>query len=264
MGERHALIVRVANTEFWLGRDEEAMERLHVALAGLPAEPSDDRVRLRYSLALNLVQTCEIEAGRDQLADGLADARALGDRVLEAAGLSLEALCAAAMAEPRAIDARERAVAAFGTLTELEAATRLPGLWMIAWADTAEGRFDAALASLERARAAAAATGRELVLMLVTLGSVRPLIELGRLDEALDAAEEGIDRARITGSAQFLLWGQSAVATARLAAGDVSAVMREDEFVTGVPRSLHATAQPSWCLGTALMATGNARPAGCS
>ena len=41
--DRHALTVRVANTEFWLGRDEEALRRVHIALANLPAEPSADR-----------------------------------------------------------------------------------------------------------------------------------------------------------------------------------------------------------------------------
>src|SRR5262245_18893470 len=57
--ERHALTVRVANAEFWLGRDDEALRRLQVVLANLPAEPSPDRVRLHHSVGLNLAQACD-------------------------------------------------------------------------------------------------------------------------------------------------------------------------------------------------------------
>ena len=82
--------MRVANTEFWLGRDEEALRRLHVALGGLPAEPSDERVRLHFSLGLNLLHECEFEAARAQASDALADIRVLGDPLLEWAGRSLD------------------------------------------------------------------------------------------------------------------------------------------------------------------------------
>ena len=189
--ERHALTVRVANTEFWTGRDEVALRRLHVALGDLPAEPSPDRVRLRFSLGLNLAQACRFEAARAQASDALADTRALGDPLLEAAGLSLEALLAAALADPGTAAARDRAEEAIAALGDEQLMTRLPAFWMLAWADSSLGRFESALAGLRRAREMALRTGRELVLVLVTVESVRPLRELGRLAEALAAAEEG-------------------------------------------------------------------------
>ena len=115
--ERQALTVRVANAEFWLGRSEEALQRLHVALRDLPAEPSDDRIRLHLSLGLTVMLACDYDEARAQASDALADARALGDPVLEAAALGLDAFALAAAAPgPAAAAALERATEAFGRL----------------------------------------------------------------------------------------------------------------------------------------------------
>ena len=189
--ERQGLTVRVANAEFWLGMSEDALQRLHVALSDLPAEPSDDRIRLHLSLGLTVLLACDYDAARGQSRDALTDARELGDPVLEAAALGLDAFAlAAATPGPAAAAALERATTAFGRLSDTELMRRLPGLWMLAGSETALGRFGAALDLLERAGRMASATGRELVLVLVSLGSVRPLCELGRLAEAVATGEE--------------------------------------------------------------------------
>lgn len=96
---------------------------------------------------------------------------------------------------------------------------RLPGLWMLAWAERALGRFEAAIDLLQRAGTMAAATGRELVLVVVSHGLVRPLVELGRLSEGVPAGEEAVDRARLSGNEQQLVGAQSALSGARLATG---------------------------------------------
>ena len=258
--ERRDLTVRVANTEFWLGRDEDALRRLHVALGDLPAEPSPDRVRLHHSVGLNLVQACDFAGGRAHASDALSDALVLGDRVLEAASLGLDAMGAAAEADPSATERTDRAHAAFARLDDAELARRLPGLWMLAWADSALGRFGAALQGLERAAAMAVATGRELVLLVTVPESVRPLRELGRLEEAVAAGEEGVERARLSGTPQHVMGALSALAGARLAAGDVTAALREAEEALAIaaPASVHGGGQPGWVLGSALTAAGNA------
>jgi DNA-binding NarL/FixJ family response regulator len=154
----------------------------------------------------------------------------------------------------------DRARLAFGRLHDAALARRLPGLWMLAWADGWLGRFELALAGLRRAAEMAATSGRELVLVLATLESVRPLQELGRLAEAVAAGEEALDRARLSGTPQQILAAHSALAGARLATGDVTGALREaDEARTiEAPPSIHAAGQPGWCLGTALTAAGNA------
>ena len=118
--------------------------------------------------------------------------------MLDAASLALDAIAAAATATRTPAPAHDRAVAAFARLTDAELAARLPGLWMLAWADSALGRFGDALAKLERAsatgggdRARAGADARP------RWGPVRPLRELGRLAEAVAAGEEGVDRTRL-------------------------------------------------------------------
>ena len=257
--ERHSLTVRVANTEFWLGRDEDALRRLHVALGGLPAEPSEERVRLHFSLGLNLLHECAFEDARAQASDALADIRVLGDPLLEWAGRSLEALCAAAVADPGTEAARAHADAALRLLGREELMTRLPALWMAAWVDSRLGRFSTALDSLRQAREMATETGRELILVLVSAESARVLRELGRLADALAAAEEAVDRARLAGSPQQLLWAQTGLASAHLATGDVAAALRaaEDALELDARRSLHTAGEPGWCLGAALVAAGN-------
>ena len=63
-GERLALTVAVANSEWWLGRTPEARRRLQVALGELPAEPSPDRIRLRLALALTSLMGLDLEDAR--------------------------------------------------------------------------------------------------------------------------------------------------------------------------------------------------------
>ncbi len=261
--ERHALTVRIANTEFWLGRDEVALSRLHVALRDLRAAPSADRIRLHLALGLNLLQRCQYEESRGHARDALADARALGDPVLEAAALGLDALDLAALGAKGAAEARDRAGAAFDRLTERQVARRLPGVWMLARADVLLGRHESALALLGRAARIAAGTGRELVLVLVAGASVAPLRELGRLAEAVAAGEEALDRARLAGNSQQQLGAQSELSLARLATGDVSGALREAEEARGIDArpSFYSAGQPDWCLGAALTASGNAERA---
>ena len=47
-GERLGLTVALANQDWWLGGHDDARRRLHVALGDLPAQPSPDRIRLRW------------------------------------------------------------------------------------------------------------------------------------------------------------------------------------------------------------------------
>ena len=121
------------------------------------------------------------------------------------------------------------------------------------------GRFDAALADLERAAAIAADTGRERVLLIVTIESVAVLVELGRIADAVAAAEDGVERARLSGNPRMLLWATSALACARLAAGDVAAALRHagEAAEPGTRADFHAAGQPGWSLGAALTAAGN-------
>ena len=210
----------LANAEWWLGRNDDARRRLHLALAELPAQPSADRIRLRLALALTALFDCDLHEAQAQASDARDDARALGDPVFELAALAGGALARVAAAEsPEAAGALDESAAALERLTGEQLATRLPALWMHARARHALGRFEAALADCQRGSAIAAQTGRERVLLVLTIESVPTLLELGRLAEATTVAEEGIELARLSGQPRMLLWAHSTLASARADGG---------------------------------------------
>ena len=258
-GERLALTVALANQEWWLGGHEDARRRLHVAFGELPAQASPDRVRLRLALALTALLACDLDEALAQTSDAAADARAIADPVFEFAALACGALASASAAEPDAADRLQESAAALERLTPAQLATRLPALWMHGRARRALGELDRSLADLTRATTIAEQTGRERILLILTVESVAALIELGRLAEARAAAEEGLERARLAPNPRMVLWAQSALAAACLAAGDVGAALGHAQAAAqdGTRPDFHAAAQPGWCLGAALTAAGN-------
>jgi DNA-binding NarL/FixJ family response regulator len=257
---RLGLTVAVANAEWWLGESEQSRRRLHVALGELPAEPSADRIRLRLALGLTALMACDLGEAEAQVSDARDDARAIGDPVFEAAALALGALARVTRADgAAAAGALDASVAALERLSADQLATRLPALWMNGRARYALGRFAEALADFERGAGLAAGTGRERVVLIMTVESVATLIELGRLDAATAAGEDGVELARLSGNPRMLLWARSALAAARLAAGDVAAALRHaTEAAESAARAdFHAAGQPGWCLGAALTAAGD-------
>jgi ATP/maltotriose-dependent transcriptional regulator MalT len=258
--ERLVLTVALANQEWWLGGHEDARRRLHVALAELPAAPSPDRIRLRLALALTALMARELGDAKAYASDAGDDARAIGDPVFELAALAADALASVSDADgPQAEDRLAESAAALERLTAEQLATRLPAFWMHGRARRALGSFEGALADLRRGAAIAADTGRESVLLVLTCESVATLTELGRLTDATAEGEQALELARLSGNARMVLWAQCALASARLAAGDVSGALLQAGEAAEIDAEpdFHAAGQPGWCLGTALVAAGN-------
>ena len=148
---------------------------------------------------------------------------------------------------------------AVARLTPDQLATRLPAFWMHARALRALGRHEEALAALHRGLAIAADTGREPVVLMLTVESVAPLIECGRIVAAVAAAEDGLELAQLGANARTLLWATAVLSAARLAAGDVAAALgaaRAAEAIGSAP-DVNAGGDPGRCLGLALVAAGN-------
>src|SRR5215218_856763 len=254
--ERTGLSVRVANVEYWLGRHDDARRRLQVALQSLPAEPSADRVRLHLGVGLSMLMTQELEESAAHATDARDDARALGDPVLEAAALAVAAVAATSRhpADPAAADTGG---AAFAALSDAGALVRLPGLWMLARANRALGRFELALGQLQRGTRLARSSGRPAVLLLLRAETACVLVELGRLHEAVEAAEEAADRARLMGGPGLLLMALSVLSCARLQRGDVTGALAaaDEAAALGQPADFQAPGQPGWARGNALAAS---------
>jgi tetratricopeptide (TPR) repeat protein len=262
--QRLRLVVAVANAEWWLGRDEEARRRLHVALGDLPAQPSPDRIRLRLALTLIALEGLDLDEARAQASDARDDARAIGDPVFEAAALAGGGLARVTAADGLAAERDlDESSAALERLSGEQLATRLPALWMHGRGRHVLGQFEAALEDFDRGIDLAAQTGRMSALLLSTVESVQTLVELGRLEEACARGEEGLERARLAGIPRVLVWAHSALSTARLATGDVQGALREafEGAETGVLPGFYAAGQPGWCLGAALTAAGNHKEA---
>ena len=257
--ERMALGVRVANLEYWLGHHDRARERYHVALQALAAAPSEDRIRLHLGLALSMLLARDFEESLAHAADARDDARALDDPVVEAAALACAAAAATALA-PGDAEPADLAGAAFAALSDAQALVRLPGLWMLARANRALGRFATGLEQLERGTALARASGRPAALLVLRAEAAGLLVELGRIGAAVQAAEEGTDLARLLGSPPMRVWAFSALSSALLAAGDATGALAaaEEAAVDGHVPDFQAGGQPGWARGNALVASGHA------
>jgi ATP/maltotriose-dependent transcriptional regulator MalT len=257
--ERLPLTVALANQEWWLGSNDEARRRLHVALGELPEQASPDRIRLRLALSLTAMLACDLRDAADQASDARHDARAIGDPVFEAAALSGAALASASAVEEQARERVEECAAALARLSDEQLATRLPAVWMLGRARRTLGQFELADADLQRGLAMAVATGRERVLHVLTVESAATSVELGRLADAAAAAEEGVERARLAGNPRTLLWAHSTLARARLATGDVDGALSAagQAAEVGVEPDFHSPGEPGWCRGAALIAAGN-------
>jgi DNA-binding NarL/FixJ family response regulator len=257
--ERTGLSVRVANVEYWLGRHDDARRRLQVALQSLPAEPSADRVRVHLGVGLSMLMTQELEASVAHATDARDDARALGDPVLEAAALAVAAVAATAR-DPADPAAAYTGGAAFAALSDAGALVWLPGLWMLARANRALGRFELALGQLQRGTRLARSSGRPAVLSLLRAETACVLVELGRLQEAVEAAEEAADRGRLMGGPGLLLMAFSVLSCTRLQRGDVTGALAaaDEAAALGQPADFQAPGQPGWARGNALAASGHA------
>ena len=257
--DRLALTVALAYQEWRLGGHEDAGRRLHVALGEQPAQPSADRIRLRLALSFTALLGCDLDAAQAHADDAGDDARAIDDPVFALAALAIGALASASAADgPEPARRLHESTVALDRLTPAQLATRLPAFWMHGRARRALGQFQAALTDLRRGAAIAEQTGRERVLLTLTVESVAALVELGRIPEAITAGEEGLERARLDGNPRMLLWAHCALAAARLAAGDVPAALDHAGAAARLdtPADFHAAGQPGWCLGAALVAAG--------
>jgi ATP/maltotriose-dependent transcriptional regulator MalT len=257
--QRIALGVRAAALEYWLGDHDAARARYQVALQALPAAPGEDRVRLHLGLALSMLLARDFEGALAHAADARDDARALADPVVEAAALSCGAAAATALHAGDPAPADEGA-AAFAALTDAQAVVRLPGLWMLARANRALGRFGVGLEHLERGERLARASGRPAVLLVLRAEAAGLLVELGRVEAALAAAEEATELARLLGSPPMHVWAHSALSAARLAAGDATGALgaADEAAQDGQRPDFQASGQPGWARGNALVASGHA------
>ena len=211
-GRRAARADRGGGERRWaLGRNDDALRRLQVALAQLPAEPSPDRIRLRLALTMTALEARALADAEGHASDARADARAIGDRVFEAAALASGTLALADRAVTRSARWRSRPAALEPSRppSSPRACPRCGCTPARAGGSaTTRARWPTSSAPRRSPSAPAARTSSS----SSPLETAETLIELGRLEEALAAAREARERARLAGHPGRLVWALPTIA----------------------------------------------------
>jgi DNA-binding CsgD family transcriptional regulator/tetratricopeptide (TPR) repeat protein len=249
-----------AAVESLLGRHEQAGARLAGALERLPGQASPEAVRLMTELAVNLVWRARYEEMHELAERAVTAARRLGDAPLTAAALAVGVLADSMMgAAERAEANRQEATAIVDSLSDDELAEHLEAPARLAGTELYVGRYADGDRHAARALAVARATGQgELLLVLVaTLGGVWRL--RGKLAEAGELLDGGIEAARLLGNTHALVWTLLGRSAAALHAGDVELALAAAQEAFDLSRDLDEgfhSAEAAVDLARALLETG--------
>lgn len=249
-----------AGVESLLGRQEQAGDRLERALEGLPDQGSREAVALMLELTVNALWRTRYEAQHDWAERALKAARQLGDTPLTGAALAELALADSMMgAAEQAESNRSEAAALVDSLSDDELAGHLEAAAWLAGVELYLDRYAEADLHANRALAVARATGQgELFLLLVaTLGGIWR--QRGKLTEAADLLDGGIEAARLLGNTHALVWTLLSRSAAALRVGNVELALATAE--ESVELSQHAdsnfhAAEAAADLGAALLEAG--------
>jgi len=224
--DSHALRARVARAcagvESLLGRQEQAGDRLASALESLPDQGSPEAVALMLELTMNALWRTRHKAMHEAAERAVNAARRLGDKALTAAALAELALADSIIgAAERAESNRSEAAALVDSLSDDELARHLEAAAWLAGVELYLDRYAEGDAHANRALAVARATGQgELFLLLAaTLGGLWR--QRGKLAEAGELLDGGIEAARLLGNKHALVWTLMGRSAAALRMGDV-------------------------------------------
>ena len=262
--DSYALRARLTRTcaglENALGRYEQAHTRLGNALDGLPDQDSPEAVALLIELGVNGFWRSRYEAMQESCQRAVIAARVVGDAPLTAAALALLALADSMMgAAARVESGISEAAALVESLSDDELARRLDAATWLAGAELYLDRFAEADAHAARALAVGRATGQgELFLVLVqTLGRV--WFVRGKLAEASDLLDRGVEAARLLDNTQALVWNLFNRSVVALAVGDVDLALATAQESVDLSHDLGEGFHSAWAavrLAGALLETG--------
>ena len=237
--QRAELSRACAAVESLQGRHEQAGLRLAGALKVLPDEGSPEAVALMTELAVNLVWRARYEEMHGWAERAVTAGTRLDDGPLTAAALAILALADSMMGKADRAEANHReAKAIVDSLSDDELARHLEAPARLAGSELYLGRYADGELHATRALSVARATGQgELLLVLVaTLGGVRRM--LGKLAEAGDLLDGGIEAARVLGNTHALVWMLLSRSAAALQAGDVELALTSAQEAVDLSRDL--------------------------
>ena len=248
-----------------LGRQDQANDRLTRALEGLPDQDSPEAVALMLELTVNALWRTRHEEMHDAAERAANAARRLGDGRLMSAALAELALASSLMgAAERAESSYAEAATLVDSLSDEELAGHLEAAVWLAGVELYLDRYAEGEAHAERALTVARATGQgELFLLLAaTLGGLRR--QRGKLVEAAELLDGGIEAARLLGNTHALVWTLMGRSAAALRSGDVElalAAAQESFDLSQHAESNFHSAEAAADLAAALLEAGQPEPA---
>jgi ATP/maltotriose-dependent transcriptional regulator MalT len=262
--DAHALRARVARAcaavDSLLGQHEQAADRLTDGLDSLPDRSSPEAVALMIDLAQNGIWRARYDEMQEWAESAVHAARELGDAPLTAAALAGLALAESMRGAPdRAEAARAEAGALVDSLSDDELARHVQASALLGGVELYLDRYAEADVHSNRALAVARATGQgEHVLVLIqTVGAVWR--QQGKLAEAAELLDGGIEAARVLGNTHALGWSLSTRSSTALRAGDVdlalAAAQESVDLCRNAGASFHS-AEAAADLAAALLETG--------
>ena len=255
---RVELTALCAGTEHWLGRHEDAHQRLMRAWEELPDRSTAAAAVLQIELAVDGLYELDFEQTAEMGEHALATARALGDRALIAAAASVFCLGETVAGRiDRAREWREEARAEVDRLTDEELAPRSEALYYLGWAETYLERYADGIGRFERGLEIARAMGDGRLLIPNMLGKNFALEMTGRLVEAIECCETGLEAARLSSSPHELYRALFELGWTLYYSGDLDGAIAAFEESLRVDRRLaggtipNGGGGPGWGLGVA-------------
>jgi DNA-binding NarL/FixJ family response regulator/tetratricopeptide (TPR) repeat protein len=224
--DSHTLRARLARAcagvESNLGQQQQAGERLTSALDALPDKRSREAVALMLELVVNALWRTKHETMHEAAERAVDAARRLGDAPMTAAALAELALADSIMGAPDRAEAnRSEAAALVDSLSDAELAQHVEAAAWLAGVELYLDRYADGEKHANRALAVARETGRgDLFLLLAaTLGGL--LRQRGKLAEAGELLDGGIEAARVLENRHALVWTLMGRSSTALRAGEL-------------------------------------------
>ena len=257
---RTKVVRACAGAESLLGEQEQAGVLLARAIESLPDRGSAEAVVLMTELAQNCLWRARYDELHEWAGRAVDAARRLGDPPLTAAALAALAIADSMMgAAARAEANRSEAAALVDSMSDDDLARNIQAAALLSGVELYVDRYAEADAHANRALAVARATGQgEHFLVLVeTLGGVWR--QRGKLAEAGELLDGGIEAARLLGNTHALVWSLSGRSSAALRAGHVElavATAQEGVDLSADAGGTFHSAEVAADLAAALLETG--------
>jgi DNA-binding CsgD family transcriptional regulator/tetratricopeptide (TPR) repeat protein len=199
-------IMLLADIELWLGQPQAAVDRLRHALDEVAHGDPGAAALLGLRLMLIDRQSARIEAALAHGQEALSAAQRAGDEPVLAAVEATFAELASHVDVATATGLHEAAAARVESLPDERLPDALDALYALGWGAVHLERYEDAVRYFQRGLGVARRSGAGAYVMTLRTEPVEPLIRSGRVSEAIGAADEAVDAARLRRSPRFLWW----------------------------------------------------------